>query len=66
MKYLSSFLEPLIKLFLIKSNKDKYRVAQRVLSFQKKTKLTVMNKHSKLLNNQSVHPSLSAGGGGGG
>ena len=66
MKYLSSFLEPLIKLFLIKSNKDKYRVAQRVLSFQKKTKLTVMNKHSKLLNNQSVHPSLSSGGGGGG
>ena len=55
-----------MKMFLIKSNKDKYRVAQRVLSFQKKTKLTVMNKHSKLLNNQSVHPSLSSGGGGGG
>ena len=48
--------------FNIKSNKDKYKVAQRVLSFKKKTSLTVMNIHSKLLNNQSVHPPLSAGG----
>ena len=50
-----------MKLFLIKSNKDKYKVAQRVLSFKKKTRLTVMNMHSKLLNNHSVHPPLSAG-----
>ena len=51
-----------MKLFLIKSNKDKYKVAQRVLSFKKKSRLTVMNMHSKLLNNHSVHPSFSAGG----
>ena len=50
-----------MKLFLIKSNKDKYKVAQRVLSFKKKTRLTIMNMHSKLLNNHSVHPPLSAG-----
>ena len=50
-----------MKLFLIKSNKVKYKVAQRVLSFKKKTRLTVMNMHSKLLNNHSVHPPLSAG-----
>ena len=55
-----------MKLFLIKSNKDKYKVAQRVLSFKKKTRLTVMNMHSKMLNNYSVHPPVSAGGGGGG
>ena len=48
-----------MKLFLIKSNKDKYKIAQRVLSFKKKTKLTVMNMHSKLLDNHSVHPPLS-------
>ena len=48
--------------FLIKSNKDKYKVAQRVLSFKKKTRLTVMNMHSKLLNSHSVHPPLSDGG----
>ena len=48
-----------MKLFLIKSNKDKYKMAQRVLSFKKKTKLTVMNMHSKLLDNHSVHPPLS-------
>ena len=48
--------------FLIKCNKDKYKVAQRVLSFKKKTRLTVMNMHSKLLNNHSVHPPLSGGG----
>ena len=54
-----------MKLFLIKSNKDKYKVAQRVLSFKKKTRLAVMNMHSKLLNNHSVHPLLSAGGKGG-
>ena len=59
---LSNFLEPLMKLFLIKSNKVKYKVAQRVLSFKKKTRLAVMNMHSKLLNNHSVHPLLSAGG----
>ena len=51
-----------MKLFLIKSNKDKYKVAQRVLSFKKKTRLTVMNMHSKLLNNHSVHSSLAGGG----
>ena len=50
-----------MKLFLNKSNKGKYKVAQRVLSFKKKTRLTVMNMHSKLLNNHSVHPPLSAG-----
>ena len=50
-----------MKLILIKSNKDKYKVAQRVFSFQKKTRLTVMNMHSKLLNNDSLHPPLSAG-----
>ena len=50
-----------MKLFLIKSNKDKYKVAQRVLSFKKKTRLTVMNMHSKLLNSHSVHPPLSDG-----
>ena len=50
-----------MKLFLIKSNKVKYKVAQRVLSFKKKTRLTVMNMHSKLLNSHSVHPPLSDG-----
>ena len=55
-----------MKLFLIKSNKDKYKVAQRVLSFKKKTRLTVINMHSKMLNNHSVHSPLSAGEGGGG
>ena len=39
-------------------------LAQRVLSFKMKTRLTVMNMHSKLLNNHSVHPPLSARGGG--
>ena len=48
-----------MKLFL---NKGKYKVAQRVLSFKKKTRLTVMNMHSKLLNSHSVHPPLSDGG----
>ena len=47
-----------MKLFL---NKGKYKVAQRVLSFKKKTRLTVMNMHSKLLNSHSVHPPLSEG-----
>ena len=51
-----------MKLFLNKSNKGKYKVAQRVLSFKKKTRLTVMNMHSKLLNSHSVHPPLSDGG----
>ena len=37
-------------------------VTQRVLSYKKKIKLTVMNMHSKLLNNDSVYPLLSAGG----
>ena len=50
--------------FLIKSNKDKYKVAQRVLSFKKKTWLTVMNMHSKLLDNHGVHPPLSTWEGG--
>ena len=54
----------LMKLFLIKSNNDKYKVSQRVLSFKKKTRLTVMNMYSKLLNNHSMHPALSAGAGG--
>ena len=53
-----------MKLFLIKSNKDKYKVAQRVLSFKKKTRMTVMNMDSKLLNNHSVHPPVSVGEGG--
>ena len=51
-----------MKLFLNKNNKGKYKVAQRVLSFKKKTRLTVMNMHSKLLNSHSVHPPLSDGG----
>ena len=51
-----------MKLFLIKSNKVKYQVAQRVLSFKKKTRLTVTNTHSNLLNSCSVHLPLSAGG----
>ena len=50
-----------MKLFLNKSNKGKYKVAQRVLSFKKKTRLTVMNMHSKLLNSHRVHPPLSDG-----
>ena len=69
MKYLSNFLEPLMKLFLIKSNKDKCKVAQRILSFKKKTRLKiVMNMYSKLLNNHSLHPPLFSvwGCGGGG
>ena len=37
----------------------KYKVTQRVLSFKKKTKLSVMNMNSKLLNNHGVHPPLS-------
>ena len=53
-----------MKLFLIKNNKGKYKVAQRVLSFKKKTRLTIMNMHSKLLNTCSVHPPISGGGGG--
>ena len=48
-----------MKLFLNKSNKGKYKVTQRVLSFKKKARLTVMN---KLLNSHSVHPPLSDGG----
>ena len=51
-----------MKLFLNKSNKGKYKVAQRVLSFKKKTRLTVMSMHSKLLSSHSVHPPLSDGG----
>ena len=50
-----------MKLFLTKSNKDEYKVAKRVLSFKKKTKSTFMNMDSKLLNNHSAHPPLSAG-----
>ena len=53
-----------MKLFLIKSNEE-ILVTQRVLSFKKKIYLTVMNMHSKLLNNGSVYPPLSAGGRGG-
>ena len=51
-----------MKWFLNKSNKGKYKVAQRVLSFKKKTRLTVMNMHSKLLNSHIVHQPLSDGG----
>ena len=40
-----------MKLFLIQSNKDKYKVAQRVPSLKKKARLTVLNVHSELLNN---------------
>ena len=43
----------------------KYIVTQRVPSFKKKIYLTFMNMHSKLLNNGSVYPPLSAGGRGG-
>ena len=50
-----------MKLFLNKSNKGEYKVAQRVCSFKKKTRLTVMNMHSKLLNSHSVHPPLFDG-----
>ena len=53
------FFRIFLDLFLIKSNKDKYKVAQRVLNFKKKTRLTVMSMHSKLLNNDSMHPLLS-------
>ena len=44
-----------MKLFLIQRDKDKYKEAQRVISFIKKTRLTVMNMDSKLFNNDSVH-----------
>ena len=51
-----------MKLFLIKSNKDISKMAQkRVLSFKKKTRWIVMNMDSKLLSNHSVHPPLSSG-----
>ena len=50
-----------MKLFLNKSNKGEYKVAQRVCSFKKKTRLTVMNMHSKLLNSHSVHPPVFDG-----
>ena len=40
-------------------------MAQRVLTFKKKTRLTVTNIHSKLLNSHSVHPRLSDVGVGG-
>ena len=39
-------------------------MTQRVLSFKKKIKFSVTNIDSKLLNNHSVHPPLSSGGGG--
>ena len=45
-------------MILIKSNNDKYKMAQRVLSFKKKTRLTVLNMHSKLC----THPFLLGGG----
>ena len=51
-----------MKRFLSKSNKGKYKVAQRFLSFKKKTRLTIMNMHAKLLNSHIVHPPLSDGG----
>ena len=40
-------------------------VTQRVFSFKKKINLTAMNMQSKLLNNGSVYPPVSAGKGGG-
>ena len=46
-----TFLWTFDKYFLIQSNKDQYKVAQRVLSLKQKTSLTVMNMHSKFLNN---------------
>ena len=52
-----------MKLFLNKSNKGKYKVAQRVLSFKKKTRLAVINMRSKLLNSYSVHPPFLIEGG---
>ena len=36
-------------------------MAQRVIGFKKKTRLTVMNMHSNLLNSRSLHQPLSAG-----
>ena len=51
-----------MKLFLIKSYKVKYKVAQRVLRFKKKTRLTVIDMHSNLLKSRSVHQPLSPGG----
>ena len=45
------FLKLLVELFLIQSNKDKYKLAQRVLSLKKKTRLTVFRMYSKLLKN---------------
>ena len=53
-----------MKLFLIKSTKVKYKVAQRVLSFKKKTSLTVMNMHSNLLVVVCTDPSPLGKGGG--
>ena len=50
--YLSlNCLEFLIKLVLNKGNKDKYKVAQAVLSSKKKTRLTTLNMHFKVGNN---------------
>ena len=51
-----------MKRFLSKSNKGKYKVAQRFLSFKKKTRLTIMNMHAKLLNSHIVHAPPSDGG----
>ena len=40
-----------MKLFLIQLNKDKYEVAQRILTLKTKIRLTVMYMLSKLLSN---------------
>ena len=48
---LPNFLEPLIKLFLIQSNKDKCKVAHKILNENKQNSLTTLNMHSKVLNN---------------
>ena len=45
-----------MKLFLIKINKDKHKVAQRILSFRKKARLTVMQYSDK---NKSKYSNLN-------
>ena len=59
------FFRTFVKLFFNKSNKGKYKVAQKNSEFKKKTWLTVMNMVVKqLLNSHSVHLPLSDVGGG--
>ena len=49
-KYLSISLIS-ISIFLIQNNKDKYKLAQRVIILKNKTRLTVINMHSNFLSN---------------